>query len=156
MRPTRISSLVALLLGVTAASWGLFRIIENRGAVLPPLSWSAPAGVFALALVVLITALGLRSRLTRGDKRPHPLAMARMAVLGKASAHVGPIVGGVYAGYGLVLLPSLDVPNRQDRAVLAVVALLAALLLTCAGLLLERTCRVRGGDDSRDEFGAAA
>lgn len=157
MKPTRVSSLVALLLGFSAASWGLFRIIENRGGVLPPLSWSAPAGVFALGLVVLITALGLRSRLARGgDKRPHPLAMARMAVLGKASAHVGPIVGGVYAGYALVLLPSLDVANRQDRAVLAGAALLAALVLTGAGLLLERTCRVRGADDSRDDFGAAA
>jgi Protein of unknown function (DUF3180) len=155
MKPTRPSSLVALLLGVTAASWGLFRIVENRGGVLPPISWSAPAGVFALALVVLITALGLRSRLTRGDKRPHPLAMARMAVLGKASAHVGPIVGGAYAGYALVLLPSLDISDRQDRAVLAVVALLAALLLTCAGLLLEFTCRVRDSDDSSDELDTA-
>jgi uncharacterized protein DUF3180 len=156
MRPTRVSTLVALLLGVAAASWGLFTIIENRGGVLPPLSWSAPAGLFALGIVVLVTALGLRSRLASGDKRPHPLAMARMAVLGKASAHVGPIVGGIYAGYALVLLPHLDITDRRDRAVLAGVALLAALVLTGAGLLLERTCRVRGADDSRDDFGAAA
>lgn len=156
MRPTRTSSLVALLAGVTAAAWGLFTVIENRGAVLPPLYWSAPAGLVALGVVVLVTALALRSRLASGNKRPHPLAMARMAVLGKASAHVGPIVGGIYAGYALVLLPSLDIADRRHRAVIAGVALLAALLLTGAGLLLERTCRVRGADDSRDDFGAAA
>jgi hypothetical protein len=156
VRPTRVSSLVALLLGVAAASWGLFKVIEERGGVLPPLSWSAPAGVLALSVVVLVTALGLRSRLAGGRKRPHPLSMARMAVLGKASAHVGPIVGGIYAGYALVLLPTLDITQRRDRAVAAVVALLAALLLTGAGLLLERTCRVRGTDDSGDDFGAAA
>ncbi|MDQ1620474.1 MAG: hypothetical protein QOE19_3043 [Actinomycetota bacterium] len=155
MRPTRISSLVALLLGFAAASWGLFRLIEIRGGVLPPLSWSAPAGVFALGIVVLVTALGLRSRIASGHKRPHPLSMARMAVLGKASAHVGPIVGGIYAGYALVLLPGLDIVNRRDRAVLAGGALVAALVLTAAGLLLERTCRVRGVDDS-DDFGAPA
>jgi hypothetical protein len=106
-----------------------------------------PAGLFALGVVVLATALGLRSRLQRGEKRPHPLSMARMAVLGKASAHVGPIVGGLYGGYALVLLPTLDIGDRRDRAVLAGVAVLAALLLTAAGLFLERICRVRGGRD---------
>ncbi|MGZ4589214.1 MAG: DUF3180 domain-containing protein [Actinomycetes bacterium] len=155
MRPTRISTLLALLVGVAAATWGALDIIENRGGVLPPLSWSAPACLFALGMVVLVTAISLRSRLASGDRLPHPLAMARMAVLGKASAHVGPIIGGIYAGYALVLLPSLDIPDRRDRAVLAGVAVLASLVLAGAGLLLERTCRVRGNDDSRDE-GAAA
>lgn len=155
MRPTRVATLVALLVAMTTASWGALDIVENRGGVLPPLSRSAPAGVLALGVVVLVTALALRSRLSAGQRRPHPLSMARMAVLGKASAHVGPIVGGIYAGYALILLPTLDIADRRERAVLASIAVVAALLLTGAGLLLERTCRVRG-DDERDDFGTAA
>ena len=115
MRPTRIRVLVALLLGVAAVTWGVLQIMLDRGAVLPPLTWTAPSCIALLATVVLATALGLRARLDDPAKRPHPLSMARMAVLGKASAHVGPIVGGLYAGYLLVLLPGLEIASRRDR-----------------------------------------
>ena len=101
-------------------------------------------------MVVLLTALALRSRLARPEKRPHPLAMARLAVLGKASAHVGPLVGGLYAGYLVVLLPGLDIEPRRDRAVICLVALLAAVALSAAGLWLERLCRVPPSDVDPD------
>lgn len=154
MRPTRIGVLVALLVSVAAVAWGVLQISANRGATLPPLTWTAPAVVGAVAIVVGVTALGLRSRLNRPDKRPHPLSMARMAVLGKASAHVGPIVGGLYAGYLLVLLPDLEIVARRERAVLCVVALAASIALSAAGLLLERSCRVPPAE-SDDEVPAA-
>lgn len=147
MRPTRIVSLLALFAVVAAVAWGALTIAEDRGGVLPPLSWSAPAGLLAIGAVVLVTALALRSRLRHSEKRPHPLSMAQMAVLGKASAHVGPIVGGLYGGYALILLPTLDIGDRRDRAMVAGGAVLAALALTAAGLFLERTCRVRRDRD---------
>jgi uncharacterized protein DUF3180 len=152
VRPTSITTLVALFVGLATATWGALDLVENRGGVLPPIGPTAPAGVFALAVVVLIAALSVRSRLRSDDvrRRPHPLAMARMVVFGKASAHLGPIVGGLYAGYGLVLLPDLDIESRRDRAVLALFAVLAAALLALAGLLLERFCRVPGGVDDDD------
>jgi hypothetical protein len=155
VKPTRIVSLLALFVAVAAVAWGVLTLVDDRGGVLPRLSWSAPAGLFALGVVVLATAFGLRSRLLRDEKRPHPLSMARMAVLGKASAHVGPIVGGLYGGYALVLLPTLDIGDRRDRALLAGAAVLASLLLTAAGLFLERICRVRGTHDD-DEPTATA
>jgi len=157
MKPTSITSLVAIFIGLSTATWGLLDLIEDRGGVLPPIGRTAPAGLFALALVVLIAALSVRSRLRSNDirRRPHPLAMARMVVLGKASAHLGPIVGGLYAGYALILLPDLDIGDRRDRAVTALLAVLSAALLTVAGLLLERFCRVRGGVD-RDDPSALA
>ena len=142
MIPTRIRVLVAMLLGVAAVTWGVLQIMLDRGEVLPPLTWTAPSFIALLAIVVLATALGLRARLDDPAKRPHPLSMARMAVLGKASAHVGPIVGGLYAGYLLVLLPGLEIASRRDRSVLCLVALLASIGLSVAGLLLERACRV--------------
>jgi hypothetical protein len=146
LRPTKHTSLVALLLGVAAVSWGALRIAETRGAATPGLTWTAPTGVAVVAVVVLVAALALRSRL-RGERPPHPLGTARMAVLGKASAHVGPIVGGLYLGYLVLLLPGLEADSRRDRALLCAVALLASVLLSAAGLFLERTCRVRGDDE---------
>ena len=147
MNPTRVRSLVALLVAVAAVAWGALTVTADRGASLPPLTWTAPAGVAGLAVVILVVAFALRARLARPDKRPHPLSMARMAVLGKASAHVGPIVCGLYTGYLIYLLPTLDIDARRDRALLCTVAGLFAVGLTVAGLLLERTCRVRGRDD---------
>ena len=149
-------TLLALFAVIAAISWGALRLIEDRGGVLPPLSWSAPAGVLLLAVVVLVTALALRSRLKRDDKRPHPLSMVQMAVLGKASAHVGPIIGGLYGGYALLLLPTLDIGDRGNRALIGAGAVLASLALTAAGLLLERSCLVRDSDRDDDEPTATA
>jgi Protein of unknown function (DUF3180) len=149
-------SLLALFAVIAAIVWGVLRLVEDRGGVLPPLSWSAPVGVLLLAVVVLVTALALRSRLKRGDKRPHPLSMVQMAVLGKASAHVGPIIGGLYGGYALLLLPSLDIGDRGNRALIAGGAVLASLALTAAGLLLERSCLVRDSGRDDDEPTATA
>jgi hypothetical protein len=142
MRPTRVGTLVSLLLAVAAVSWGALKISVNRGATLPPVARTAPAGIALLAVVVLVSALALRSRLRTPAKRPHPLSMARMAVLGKASAHVGPLVGGLYGGYLVVLLPGLEIDSRRERALICLFALLASIGLSAAGLLLERLCRV--------------
>ena len=151
MRPSRLSVLVALLLGAAALSLGALRVAESQGSTLPPLQWTAPLSIGFLAAAILVSAVALRRRLSGipGTKPPQPLGVARMAVLGKASSHVGAIVGGAYGGYLVLLLPALDIGARRDRALVAGAALLAAVLLTAAGLLLERTCRVRpvGGDD---------
>lgn len=154
MRPTRLGALAALLVCVGAVAWGALAVMSDRGATLPPLTWTAPSGVALLAVVVLVMALGLRSRLNRPEKRLDPLSMARMAVLGKASAHVGPVVGGLYGGYLLVLLPALEIDARRDRAVVCLVAVLASVALSAAGLLLERSCRVPP-TDLDDDFPVA-
>jgi hypothetical protein len=147
--PSRLSTLLALAIGAAAVAWGAVRLSEGRGATLPPLPWAAPVGLAVLALAVLASAVALRARLRGrpGTRPPRPLGVARMAVLGKASAHAGALLAGAYAGYVLVLAPSLGIEARRDRALVAAAATLAAVLLTAAGLLLERTCRVRGGDD---------
>ena len=148
MKPTRLRDLVALLLAATAVAWGVLKLAEARGSGLPSLRWTAPAFLLLLAVSVTTVALALRPRL-RGDKpRPNPLGVARMAVLGKASAHVGPIVGGGYLGYLLVLADRLDVPDPRHRALVCGAAMLASAGLTAAGLFLEWVCRIR--DEDRD------
>lgn len=144
MMPTRLSSLLALFVGVGALAWGFLRIAEIRGALLPTLPVGGPAAILALALAVLITTLALRRRLRGkpGSKPPHPIGVARLAVLGKTSSHVGAMLGGGYGGYGLLLLASLEIDVRRDRGLVAAAAIVASLLLIAAGLFLERSCRV--------------
>jgi hypothetical protein len=151
VKPTKLSILVALLLGSGALCWGALSIAESRGNMLPPLPWTAPLAIGFLAAAVLMSTVALRRRLSGdpGTKPPHPIGVARMAVLGKAASHVGALFGGAYGGYFVLLLPHLNIAGRRDRALVAGAALLAAVLLTAAGLLLERACRVKppGGDD---------
>ena len=150
MRPSSPGVLVSWLIATGALVWGALRIAESRGTLPPALPWVGPLGIAFLAAAVLVSTVALRRRLrgSAGTKPPQPLGVARMAVLGKASSHVGAVLAGGYAGYLLMLLPSLDIAARRERAVVAAVAVLAAVLLTLAGLLLERSCRVRpGGDD---------
>jgi hypothetical protein len=150
VRPTRIRTLVWLALVVGALTWLLLRILDSNGTTLPPLTWTAPAGVLALALLVGVAWVTVRRR--RAPTQPHvtpidPLGMARLAALGKAASHVGAALVGWYAGWVVLLLPDLEISSRRDRAVWAGFAVGAAVLLAVAGLLLERACRVR--DDER-------
>ena len=145
MKPTRVSTLVWLFVAVAVGAWGVLRLADRRGSVLPQITWTAPVLIGLLGVVVVIAAFALRARLRGGPgvRPPQPLGVARMAVLGKASSHVGAIVAGLYTGWALVLLPSLEIEARRDRAIVTVVAVLASLLLTGAGLFLERICRIR-------------
>ena len=57
MRPTRLSTLVALLLVTGAVSWGALSIAESRGTLLPPLPWAAPLGIAPMMLASDETAV---------------------------------------------------------------------------------------------------
>ena len=149
MRPTRIRTLVVLAVVVGALWWLVLRILDGNGLTLPALTWTAPAGVLALAVVVALAWWTVRRRRapTNPAIRPiEPLGMARLAALGTAGSHVGAALVGFYVGWVLLLLPDVEISSRRDRAVLAGVAALCALLLAVAGLLLERACRVRDDD----------
>ncbi len=149
MMPTRLSTLLSLFVGVAALTWGVLGTAETRGAVLPPVPFAAPLPIAALGVAVLVSAVALRRRLrgAPGTKPPHPIGVARLAVLWKTSSHVAAILAGVYAGYVLLLLRNIEAVARRDRAVVAVIALSAAGLLLLAGLVLERACRVPPSDD---------
>jgi len=153
--PTRLSTLLALFVGMAAVAWGALRTAEVRGAVLPTLPLTAPVPIAVLGVAVLVTAVALRRRLrgAPGTKPPHPIGVARLAVLGKTSSHVAAILAGAYAGYVLLLLRNLDAAVRGERALVALAAVAAAALLMVAGLILELACRLPPTAD--DEGGEA-
>lgn len=148
IRPTRLAVLIGLSVLTGAVSWGAALIYDNRTGTPPGVPWTAPLVLGFLAAVVFSVAVALRSRLAglragRPDARSvDPGFAARALGLAKASALVGSLVAGLYAGYGIFLARHLDMDDRRDRAFVCLFAVVAAVLLAAAGLWLERVLRV--------------
>jgi hypothetical protein len=147
MKPARPLPLVLLAGAVALFGWLLLDTWTRRGALPPPLPWTAPVGTVGLALAVLAAGLPVR-RWVRGGRehRMDPLLAARTAVFAKAGAYVGALLAGWYLAQAIDLLPDL-VGTRRTRLVLALAAAAAAVVLAGAGLLVQRWCRVPPRDD---------
>ncbi|MEU0275122.1 DUF3180 domain-containing protein, partial [Streptomyces sp. NPDC006307] len=122
MKQLRLKVLAGLFAVAGILSWGGARLWESFGT-LPSVPLAAPIVLAAIAVVLLATALSLRSRLrAQRERRPgakgvEPLMAARAVVFGQASALVTALVSGMYGGVGVFLLGSLDIPARRDQAI---------------------------------------
>ena len=70
-----------------------------------------------------------------------PIAMARMAVLAKASSVAAAAVGGFAAGFLAYVAASLEKPVPRGDAFAAGATLASAIVLVAAALYLEHCCR---------------
>ncbi|WMX46417.1 DUF3180 domain-containing protein [Streptomyces roseicoloratus] len=161
MKQLRLKVLAGLFLAAGIVSWGAARLWNSVGT-LPSVPLAAPIVLAAIAAVLFATALSLRARLkAQRERRPdakgvEPLMAARAVVFGQASALVAALVAGMYAGTGIVLLESLDVPARRDQAIYAACAVLAGLAVIAAALFLERVCKLPEDDNHNDPGKARA
>jgi hypothetical protein len=144
MTPTRVRTLVIVAVVAAAASWLLLRSIYS---VLPPLPWTAVPALLLLAAGEAWSGRSLRARL-RGRGRPvHPIAVARMAALAKATSLAAALVGGLAAGLLLYVAASLDKTAYRSDAYASGGTLVSAIILVLASLYLENGCRVPTPDD---------
>ncbi|GAA2533441.1 DUF3180 domain-containing protein [Streptomyces levis] len=140
-------------------SWAGARLWNSVGT-LPSVPLAAPVVLALIAVVLLATALSLRSRLkAQRERRPDakgvdPMMAARAVVFGHASALVAALVSGMYGGTGVFLLESLDIPARRDQAIYAGFSVLAGIGVIAAAIFLERVCKLPE-DDEHDGTGAA-
>ncbi|MER5278791.1 DUF3180 domain-containing protein [Streptomyces sp. NPDC002809] len=159
MKQLRLGVLAGLFAAAGVLSWGGARLWSALGT-LPSVPLAAPIVLAVIAVVLLATALSIRSRLrAQRERRPgakgvEPLMAARAVVFGQASALVAALVAGVYGGTGVFLLGSLDNPPRRDQAIYAGLAVLAGIAVIAAALFLERVCKLP--DDEDDNKNAAA
>jgi hypothetical protein len=167
MTPVRRRDLVVLALGLAVATWLLVRAWYGD---LPALDWWLPLPLGVLAVAEALGAHTLRSRLaalrqaraarsgdpahrpTPAQVRPvEPMLVARLAVLAQASAYVGAVVVGIWAGMLAYVGPAVG--RLQDATGDSVTALLGVACaggLVVAALWLESACRVppdASGDD---------
>lgn len=147
MRRTPPTRLLAVALVVAAGALLVLRVVESRGGTVLPVPVLSAVVLALLAVVVL--ALGWQVRQVREGRRPgtDPIVAARTVVLATAAAHTGALLTGWYAAHVLLVAGDLAIDARRDVAVSAGVAGGGSLLLVVAGLVAERWCEVRDGDD---------
>lgn len=155
MKPTRISTLVIIAVVCAAAGWVLLRAVYAK---LPPLPWTGVPALLIAAVAEAWTGRDLRARIagprrgsgqgTRDLKPPAPLFVSRMVALAKASAVAAAIIAGFAAGFDFYLAGSLSASVPREDALTAVITFVAAVLLGCAALYLENSCRVPEDPDA--------
>ena len=174
MRPVRRRDLAVLAVGLAVAAWLLVR--AGYGS-LPSLDWWLPAPLAVLAVAEALGARTLRIRLKAerdardAARRPRapgaaaatlgagdpavrpvePMLVARLAVLAQASAYVGAVFAGVWAGVLAYVGPEVDrLQTAGGDSIAAIMGIVCSLALVVAALYLESACRVppvRGDDE---------
>ncbi|MDK3257292.1 DUF3180 domain-containing protein [Blastococcus capsensis] len=169
MTPVRRRDLAVLALGLAVAAWLLVRTWYGE---LPPLRWWLPIPLAVLAVAEGLGARTLRARLEalrtaragRGPTGPdtpavrpvEPMLVARLAVLAQASAYVGAVFAGIWAGVLLHVGPAVArLQYAGSDTVTALIGLMSSLALVAAALWLESVCRIPPEDEGPGE-GASA
>ncbi|MEV7418143.1 DUF3180 domain-containing protein [Streptomyces sp. NPDC089919] len=157
MKQLRLGVLAGIFVIAGVLSWAGARLWNAYGT-LPGVPLAAPIVLAVIAVVLLATALSLRSRLkAQRERRPgakgvEPLMAARAVVFAQASALVSAVVAGLYGGVGVFLVSdSLDVPARRDQAIYAGSSVLAGLGVIAAALFLEHVCKLPEDPDKNDD-----
>ncbi|WP_438292448.1 DUF3180 domain-containing protein [Streptomyces sp. HUAS TT7] len=155
MKQLRLGVLAGLFVVAGVLSWAAARLWDSV-STLPSVPIAAPIVLGVIAVILLATALSIRSRLrAQRERRPEakgvePLMAARAVVFGQASALVAALVCGMYGGTGVYLLSYLDVPARRDQAIYAGFSVLAGIGVVAAALFLERICKLPEDEDEDD------
>ena len=148
MKPTRISTLVIIAVVGAAAGWLLLRAVYAK---LPPLPWTGVPALLIAAVAEAWTGRDLKARISgrrQGLKPVAPLFVTRMVALAKATAVAAAIIAGFTAGFDIYLAGSLNASTPRQDALTAVITFVAAVLLGCAALYLENSCRVPEDPDA--------
>jgi uncharacterized membrane protein YgcG len=151
VRPTRITVLLAAAAVGLVVGWFGGALVELSDGVAPSVPWSS-VGVLVFAAAVLGGTAWTTWRTIHRQRRwidPHK-AVNRL-VLAKASALVGALMAGLYAGYGARFLDDLTAPLPQERVIRSGLVVLAAVLVVVTALLLEHACRVPKPPDDEKE-----
>jgi len=145
--PTRIRDLIAYAAAVTLITWLAMRQWYGD---LPRLRWFVPLSLILLAIAEVLAANQLRDRIRRrpGALPVQPLVAARMLALAKASAVVGAVMVGIWAGLLVYVVPRLGQLNAAGNdTVVGAIGVVAAVALTAAALSLEYCCRTPAPPD---------
>ncbi len=168
--PVRRRDLAVLALGLAVAAWLLVGAYYGS---LPPLNWWLPAPLGLLAVAEGLGARTLASRLAAqraaragkavpADRRAvpvrpvEPMLVARLAVLAQASAYVGAVFLGVWAGVLAHVGPAVGrLQAAGGDTLTAAIGVVCSGALVAAALWLESVCRVPPEENDPTEGVAA-
>lgn len=144
LSPLRPGDLAAIGLVGLGAGWAL---ATSAYGALPAIPIAAGAPFLLLALIEIGAGVLVRRRIEQGrigvDGRGlHPLTVARLLVLARASSITGALLAGLWAGLLIELSSAAGrVQAASDDLSGTVLALIAAAVLVGAAVWLERGCR---------------
>lgn len=177
LKPVRRRDLVVVAVGLAVASWLVVRAYYGS---IPGLRWWMPIPLLVLAVAEALGARTLHARLEAERKaraavrrnhadaapsraaapevRPvEPLLVARLAVLAQASAYVGAVFAGVWAGVLLHVGPALGrLQSAGGDSLSATLGVVFSVALVLAALVLEAVCRIPPSHDGDDHRGPTA
>ena len=145
LRPTTGASLaIAAVVGLVGG-WLLRPVSVRINGTAPVITWvQALALVFVAAVLAYVAWHTWQTIQVRRQRLPDNRAVNRL-VLARASALVGALAAGGYAGYGITWIG--DASELADERLLRCgVAAVGGLLMMLASLVLERACRVPSED----------
>jgi uncharacterized membrane protein len=152
LTPSRALAVAALFGAI--AGW-LVVITANALDLSPPrVPWTTPVAVILVAALVGALAYSTYQRLHVRGERMDPQRAVAFLVLGKSSALAGAVVAGGYLAYALMFVTRMDAATPRERVIRSLVAMGTGIVLSVAGLLLERACRVPRDPDSEREGSA--
>jgi uncharacterized membrane protein len=151
MTTTPARNLVVAAVFGALAGW-LIVVIAGAFDLVPPyVPWTAPGALVVIAALVGALAWSTHQRIQVRKERMESERAVAFLVLGKASALAGAVIAGGYLSFALMFVGRWDADAPRERVIRALVAVVAAVGLCVAGLLLERACKVPGGDDTDEE-----
>jgi len=142
VRPTSRRLLVAIAVLGVAIGVTLVKAVEAGGGVAPAVSWLTLVAWAFLAGLLFAAARNTHQRIQVRRERVEPSRAVFLLMIGKASAYVGALCAGVYAGFALSFLQAMGSSGPRNRVIMAGAAAVVSVLVVTAGLLLERACRI--------------
>ena len=115
-------------------------------SIMPPVGIAGAFTVWFLIVVVIVLIIMVRRNLREDNigldsSQLDPLTVARFLVVGKASAWTGAIIGGLYTGAALYVVPQAGMLIAAEQDMNAVLlSSVGGVVLAGVGVILERCC----------------
>lgn len=154
MRRTRWTSVVAcFVIACVLTALALDLMLRHRGWIPVLSAWGAVTSLAASA-ALLVAGLAVRRLRAHEQTWMTPTGAAATAAAAQASAWVGALVAGVYGGELVVALLAPDSPFMTSMARVSALCLLACLLWSGVGMLVEHWCALDLDDDDDPDAGS--
>ena len=141
--PTRVRDLVLLGAAVAVLTW-VFTAYNFRD--FPVIAWYTGAILLVLAATEAIAAAMVKRRVAENEvgqarEQLHPVAVARLVALAKASAILGAVAVGAWGAVSVYLFTLDDVTKADLSKPGTIIGTLGGVALVVAALWLEQCCK---------------
>ena len=146
LRPTSVAVLTVWAVLGLVSGWLLHPVAERINDTAPVVTRTQVIALFIVAAILGGTAWLTHRAVQVHHQRLQPHHAVNRLVLARASALVGALAAGAYAGYALSWL-GLDAELASQRVWRSLAAAVGGVAIVVTAVLLERACRVRSDPD---------